>query len=115
MDKEEKVDMLTEVVAEKAETHDGPCSVLFFFADEVQMLETWNGSIPMNKIYSRKPLKTVLRKVVKCYYTEEENIGWNRSPPNARNCRTMWSDTTTGTLSQPRVSFALCLESIDHR
>lgn len=51
MDKEEKVDMLTEVVAEKAETHDGPCSVVFFFADEVQILETWNGSIPMNKVY----------------------------------------------------------------
>ena len=48
MDKEEKVDMLTEVVAEKAEKHDGPCSVVFLFADEVQMLETWNGSIPMN-------------------------------------------------------------------
>lgn len=72
MDKEEKVDMLTEVVAEKAETHDGPCSVVFLFADEVQMLETWNGSIPMNKVYSGRPLKTALHKVVKCYYTEEE-------------------------------------------
>ena len=112
MDKEEKVDMLTEVVAEKAETHDGPCSVVFLFADEVQMLETWNGSIPMNKIYSRKPFCV---KSSNAIIRRRKNIGWNRSPPNARNCRTMWSDTTTGTLSQPRVSFAPCLESIDHR
>lgn len=76
MDKEEKVNMLTawlaEVVAEKAEAHDGACSVVFLSADEVQILETQNGSIPTNKVYSENPLKTALRKVVKCYYAEEE-------------------------------------------
>lgn len=76
MTKEQKVDMLTawlaEVVAEKAKAHDGPCSVVFLSADEVQIAGTQNGSMPTNKVYSGNPLKTALRKIVKCYYAEEE-------------------------------------------
>lgn len=76
MDKEEKVDMLTaclaEVIAERRKAQEDPCAIIFLSADEIQMQETLNGSVPTNKVYSGNPLKTALRTVVKCYYAEEE-------------------------------------------
>lgn len=76
MNKEEKVNMLTawlaEVIADKTGAHDKPCAVTFLSADEVRMSETVNGSVPMNKVYSGNPLKSLLRTIVKCYYADEE-------------------------------------------
>ena len=76
MDKEEKVDMLTaclaEAIAERKGAQEDPCAIIFLSADEVQMLETLNGSIPTDKVYPGNPLKAHLRTVVKCYYAEEE-------------------------------------------
>lgn len=75
MNKEEKVNLLTawlaEVVAEK-KVHDEPCAVTFLSANEVQMSETVNGSMPTNKVYPGNPLKSLLRTIVKCYYADEE-------------------------------------------
>ena len=79
MNKEQKVNLLTawlaEVIAGGTEEHDEPCAVIFLSADEVQIMETLNGSVPTNKVYSENPLKAALKTVVKCYYAEEEKHG----------------------------------------